>query len=144
MPKTWVPSDKQRATVHTLASYGFPTTEIAKVVGVAASTLRKHCQHELDTAPIEANARVAQFLLDHATQGTAAANIQAAIFWLRTRARWRETPVSLEHSGPEGGPIQLAGTPEQRKAALDMALAMVVAFEPQAEALTIDHEDDAG
>jgi hypothetical protein len=29
-------------------------------------------------------------------------NVTAQIFWLKTRARWRETPAELQHSGSIG------------------------------------------
>jgi hypothetical protein len=29
--------------------------------------------------------------------------LAAQIFWLKTRAKWRETPVELKHSGAIGG-----------------------------------------
>jgi hypothetical protein len=38
---------------------------------------------------------VAGFLFNSAKSG----NVTAQIFWLKTRARWRETPVELKHSG---------------------------------------------
>ena len=42
--------------------------------------------------------RVAGFLFNSARSG----NVTAQIFWLRTRARWRETPTELKHSGSIG------------------------------------------
>jgi hypothetical protein len=38
---------------------------------------------------------VAGFLFNSAKSG----NVTAQIFWLKTRARWREIPVELKHSG---------------------------------------------
>ena len=46
----------------------------------------------------KANAQVAGFLFNSAKNG----NVTAQIFWLKTRARWRETPVELQHSGSIG------------------------------------------
>ncbi len=43
----------------------------------------------------KANAQVAGFLFNAAKNG----NVTAQIFWLKTRARWRETPLELQHSG---------------------------------------------
>ena len=43
----------------------------------------------------KANAQVAGFLFNSARTG----NVTAQIFWLKTRARWRETPMELRHSG---------------------------------------------
>ena len=50
---------------------------------------------ELDLGETKANAQVAGFLFNSAKCG----NVTAQIFWLKTRARWRETPVELKHSG---------------------------------------------
>ena len=46
----------------------------------------------------KANAQVAGFLFNAARSG----NVTAQIFWLKTRARWRETPLELRHSGSVG------------------------------------------
>jgi hypothetical protein len=43
----------------------------------------------------KANAQVAGFLFNAAKNG----NVTAQIFWLKTRAKWRETPMELKHSG---------------------------------------------
>jgi hypothetical protein len=41
---------------------------------------------------------VAGYLYNAAKGG----NVTAQIFWLKTRAKWRETPVELRHSGSIG------------------------------------------
>ena len=41
---------------------------------------------------------MARFLFNSAKTG----NVTAQIFWLKTRARWRETPTELRHSGALG------------------------------------------
>lgn len=78
-----------------MAAYGIPETDIARVVGIDEKTLRKHYREELDLGETKANAQVAGFLFNAARNG----NVTAQIFWLKTRARWRETPVELRHSG---------------------------------------------
>ena len=85
----------QRRQVEAMAAYGIPETDIARVVGVDPKTLRKHYRDELDLGETKANAQVAGFLFNSAKNG----NVTAQIFWLKTRARWRETPVELQHSG---------------------------------------------
>ena len=89
------PDPAQRKQVETLAAYGVPETDISRVVGIDAKTLRKHYRDELDMGETKANAQVAGFLFNSARNG----NVTAQIFWLKTRARWRETPVELRHSG---------------------------------------------
>src|SRR3977135_4207056 len=60
--------------------------------------MRKHYREELDLGESKANAQVAGFLFNAAKNG----NVTAQIFWLKTRAKWRETPVELRHSGAIG------------------------------------------
>ena len=89
------PDPASRRQVEAMAAYGIPEIDIARVVGVDPKTLRKHYRDELDMGETKANAQVAGFLFNSARSG----NVTAQIFWLKTRARWRETPVELRHSG---------------------------------------------
>jgi hypothetical protein len=89
------PDPAQRKQVEAMAAYGIPADDIARVIGVDAKTLRKHYREELDLGETKANAQVAGFLFNAARSG----NVTAQIFWLKTRARWRETPTELRHSG---------------------------------------------
>lgn len=89
------PDPASRRQVETLAAYGIPETDISRVVAIDPKTLRKHYRDELDMGETKANAQVAGFLFNSARSG----NVTAQIFWLKTRARWRETPVELRHSG---------------------------------------------
>jgi hypothetical protein len=66
---------------------------IARVVGIDAKTLRKHYREELDTGQIKATAKVAESLFRKATSD-GSQSVTAAIFWLKTRGGWRETPQS--------------------------------------------------
>jgi hypothetical protein len=78
-----------------LAAYGIPEPNISRIVGVDPKTLRKYYREELDLGEAKANAQVAGFLFNSAKNG----NVAAQIFWLKTRAKWRETPLELRHSG---------------------------------------------
>src|SRR3954471_683372 len=89
------PDAAQRRQVEAMAAYGIPAHDISRVVGVDAKTLRKHYRDELDLGETKANAQVAGFLFNSARSG----NVTAQIFWLKTRARWREAPTELRHSG---------------------------------------------
>ncbi len=83
--------------VEALAGFGFTVSEIARILQVDASALSAAFPHELDSGELKANARVAENLYRKATgDGTEA--VTAAIFWLKTRARWKEISVH-EHSG---------------------------------------------
>jgi hypothetical protein len=86
------PDERDRRQVEALAAYGVPETDIARVVGIDPKTLRKHYRAELDTGSIKANAKVAEFLFRKATtEGPQC--VTAAIFWMKTRGRWKETTV---------------------------------------------------
>jgi len=89
------PDPVQRKQVETLAAYGIPSDDISRIVGIDPKTLRKHYREELDLGEAKANAQVAGYLFNAARSG----NVTAQIFWLKTRARWRETPMELRHSG---------------------------------------------
>jgi hypothetical protein len=89
------PDPAQRRQVEALAAYGIPEADISGVVGIDPKTLRKHYRDELDLGETKANAQVAGFLFNAAKNG----NVTAQIFWLKTRAKWRETPMELKHSG---------------------------------------------
>src|SRR5215218_1097705 len=93
----------QRRQVEALAGYGVPEAQIAAMVEIDAKTLRKHYRHELDHGHAKANAKVAENLYRKAT-GEGRESVTAAIFWLKARARWKETSA-IEHGGPEGGPL---------------------------------------
>jgi hypothetical protein len=89
------PDPAQRRQVEALAAYGIPEADISGVVGIDPKTLRKYYREELDFGEAKANAQVAGFLFNSAKGG----NVTAQIFWLKTRARWREAPLELKHSG---------------------------------------------
>ena len=87
------PDSTTRRQVEAMAAYGVPEADIARVVGIDPKTLRKHYRDELDTGQIKANSKVAESLFRKAT-GEGPQSVTAAIFWLKTRARWKETVVS--------------------------------------------------
>ena len=88
-----IPSESQRRQVEALAGFGIQETEIAGLIGCDPKTLRKHYRDELDHGHTKANAKVAENLFRMALgQGREA--VSAAIFWLKTRARWKETMVN--------------------------------------------------
>ncbi|BAQ44386.1 hypothetical protein Maq22A_c04930 [Methylobacterium aquaticum] len=88
-----------------MTSYGIPQDDIARVLKISPTTLRLHFRYELDVGATQANVMVAQSLFQKAT-GSHPQAVTAAIFWLKTRARWKEPP--REVSGPNGGPIPTA------------------------------------
>jgi hypothetical protein len=77
--------------VEAMAGYGLEEDDIARVLGLDTETLRRVYPEQLSTGRIKANARVAESLFRKATSD-GAQSVTAAIFWLKTRARWREAP----------------------------------------------------
>ena len=87
------PDEGQRRQVEAMAAYGIPEADIARVLVIDPKTLRKHYRDELDTGHIKANSRIAESLYRKAL-GDGSQSVTAAIFWLKTRARWKETNVT--------------------------------------------------
>ena len=92
--KAFVATDTMREKVKYLAGVGVPQSDIAKIIGCAPKTLRRRFRDELDRGVAEANATVAGYLFNAARTG----NIAAIIFWLKSRARWRERPTKAEEA----------------------------------------------
>ena len=92
------PTSMSRRNVEALAGYGVPEADIAGVVGIDPKTLRKHYREELRYGHVKANAKVAENLFRKAT-GDGRESVIAAIFWMKTRAQWKETQVT-EMAGP--------------------------------------------
>lgn len=81
------PTDEQRRMVKSMSAMGIRQDEIARKLDIrSAKTLRVHFRDELDRGATDANYNVASALYKEATNG----NTTAAIFWLKTRAGWRE------------------------------------------------------
>ena len=85
------PDDFHRRQVEAMAGYGVPEEGISRVLAIDPKTLRKHYREELDTGQFKATAKVAESLFRKAL-GDGAQSVTAAIFWLKTRGGWRETP----------------------------------------------------
>jgi len=110
-----------------MAAYGVPEMDIAEVIGVDPKTLRKHYRAELRQGHTKANSRVAESLYRKATS-EGPQSVTAAIFWLKTRAAWRETSVH-EVSGRDGEPLVNADPRDVARAILSI-LSSAVLSEP--------------
>ena len=98
------PTEATRKQVKALAAYGVPQDEIGRVIGISKPTLERHYREELDRGEVEANAKVAESLFRKAT-GDGAQSVTAAIFWLKTRARWKEPPTDTNMNLTASGSI---------------------------------------
>lgn len=97
------PKDEIRKQVEAMVGYGVPVEHLAPLVGISQSTINKYYREELDSGTAKANAKVAQSLYQKAL-GDNTSSVAAAIFWLKTRAGWKETSVH-EHAGKDGSPL---------------------------------------
>ena len=87
----WQPTDPQRQIVKKMVANGVPQEHIARVLGIAAKTLRKHCKTEIAIGKTIANFRVADALFKMATDPNGGAvSVAAAKFFLKARAGWKE------------------------------------------------------
>lgn len=94
------PTDETRRLVKSLSAVGIRYVDIAMKLDITDDTLRKHYKRELEDGRIDANASIGQGLFQQAKKG----NVAAMIFWLKTRANWRETQVH-EIGGVDGQPL---------------------------------------
>ena len=98
--KPFVVNETVREKVRHLAGVGVRQDDIARIIGCAPKTLRKRCRDDLDRGVAEANAMVSGSLFAAAKGG----NVVAQIFWLKTRAHWRErAALSDAASGGDAG-----------------------------------------
>jgi transposase len=96
------PTDENRTKVRAWAAVGVRHEDIAAKLGISADTLAKYYRQELDDGRIDANAQIGKSLYEQAKAG----NTTAMIFWLKTRAGWKETNVT-ELTGGDGGPLKV-------------------------------------
>lgn len=82
-------TDEQRYSVEMMAGIGIKQDDIAAALGISDVTLRRHFGQELSVAKTRVIAKVADSLIRQALAG----NMTAAIFFLKTKAGWRETAV---------------------------------------------------
>jgi hypothetical protein len=95
----------QRGQVEAMAGFGVPEADIAKVLELEPVRLRELFGKELDGGRTRANAKVAENLFRKAI-GDGRESVTAAIFWLKTRAGWKETAVH-QLNGSAEEPLQV-------------------------------------
>lgn len=98
-----LPDTTTRTKVYTLSVVGTRHEDIATVLGISADTLTKYYHDELAKGRIEANASVAETLFKQAKEG----NTTAMIFWLKSRAKWKETSQHEISGNPDGTPVEV-------------------------------------
>jgi len=106
-PRPHQPTEEARRQVSTMVAFGIPQDKIAAIVGISPPTLRKYYRDEIDIADARAQSVVAKFLFSAASGealksgATHADCIRSAMFWMKTRAGWKETAVQ-ELTGKDG------------------------------------------
>lgn len=103
-----IPTEDTRKLVRSLSAVGTRYVDIALKLEITDDTLRKHYKSDLEGGRIDANAQIANTLFQQAKKG----NTAAAIFWLKTRAGWKETQVN-EVTGSDGGKILIGWADEE-------------------------------
>jgi len=98
-----LPNDTTRNRVFILSTVGTRHEDIATVLNISHDTLVKYYKEELDKGRIEANASVAETLFKQAKEG----NTTAMIFWLKSRAKWKETSQHEISGNPDGTPVEV-------------------------------------
>ena len=94
------PTPATRSLVEIHSSVGTRQEVIADLLDIDEKTLRKYYRKELDQSLAKANATIGGKLFNKAKDG----DVASMIFWLKTRAGWKETTV---HEGPNGGAVQI-------------------------------------
>ena len=103
----FVVDDKDRQKVERMVGFGLTQEQIAKIMGIAESTLKKYFADELENGVSRVNSAVAQNLFSIATSRDPG-SVAAAIFWMKTRARWRETNHHVHSGDDKEPPITIA------------------------------------
>lgn len=98
-----LPNADTRNKVYMLSTVGTRHEDIASVLGITHDTLVKYYKEELDNGRIEANASVAETLFKQAKEG----NTTAMIFWLKSRAKWKESTQHEISGNPDGTPVEV-------------------------------------
>lgn len=91
------PTKESRQLVQLHATIGTTQAVIADILGIDGKTLTKYYREELDQALARANASVGGALFNKAKGGDTA----AMIFWMKTRAGWREKN-EIDHTSSDG------------------------------------------
>src|SRR5947207_13861715 len=96
--KPFVVNETVREKVRHLAGVGVRQDDIARIIGCAPKTLRKRGRDDLARGVGEAHAMVSGSLFAAAKGG----NVVAQIFWLKTRAHWRERAAQSDAASGSG------------------------------------------
>lgn len=109
------PTPETIKQVETLSGLGMPQPDIAREIGISHETLRKYYREAIDSGVAKANANVAKSLYQKAV-GNGPQSAVSAMFWLKTRARWRET-IGIDQTITTTAAADLTGEELERRTA---------------------------
>jgi transposase len=115
---THKPTDDQRHLVEVLVAGGTPKRTIARAMGIGMNTLRKRYKIELETGLEMANSKVVRRLYRLIEQGST----PATIFWLKTRAGWKEGQTIEVKQVDKTSPYDFASLTDDERATLRVTL----------------------
>lgn len=95
--------EKLAKLVELSAAIGYTQEQAARLIGVAVETMLKHYRLEWEQGGDRVNAAIAANLASIASSGRDKMAVTAAIFWLKTRAGWKDTSVSVAVNQPKAG-----------------------------------------
>jgi hypothetical protein len=109
MVAPYKPDEKSSKQISLMAGIGLTHDQISKVIGISDETLRRHYKKELEISKSLLNTQVAGNLYSIATSKDHKGAVAAAIFWLKTQAKWKETiDISNEDGSLKPEPVQIA------------------------------------
>ena len=114
------------ARVEALAGFGLSAEDIAQLFDIKEAVVHLNFRTQLASGQIKANARVAESLYRKAI-GEGRESVTAAIFWLKTRARWREHSVHTLVTGAGQAQIQSLSDAELENIILTLSAQIEVA-----------------
>lgn len=98
-----VPDDKTRTMVRMMSALGISEDDMGLILQIDPKTLRKYYAEQLRIGHLEATTKVAAALYSTALKG-GREGTQAAIFWLRCRAGWRDDGFRKLNDAPAPEP----------------------------------------
>lgn len=96
-PAPRIPTDDERRVVENCVAIGYTQEQIALILGVSETWIKKNFREELRAGKLKADAQVAGKLFEKAMKGDTA----SIIFWCKTRMGWRETS-NINHESENG------------------------------------------
>lgn len=89
-----------------MVGFGLTQEQICKIMGISENTLRKYFADELENGVSRINSAVAQNLFAIATSKEPG-SVAAAIFWMKTRGKWKEVHHHAHGGDDERTPIKI-------------------------------------